>query len=107
MERSLRNRSIRHRWPATTAAATSYTYQDASGSQCGNLTSKAGVGNYTYGVPQAADCPEGALLKANAVVQAGSNPQVFYCYDESGNLRRRKVGTTSTTSCRSRAIRSR
>ncbi|MEI2690983.1 MAG: RHS repeat domain-containing protein [Anaerolineae bacterium] len=41
-------------------------------------------------------CPEGALVKANAVVQAGSN-YLFYCYDQNGNLRRRKVGTTSTT----------
>ncbi len=63
----------------------------------GNLTSKTGVGNYTYGAAQAADCPEGALVKANTVVQGGNNPQVFYCYDQNGNLRRRKVGTSTTT----------
>ncbi len=72
------------------------TYQDALGGRGGNLTSKSGVGNYTYGVAQAADCPEGALVKANAVVAAGSN-YLFYCYDQNGNLRRRKAGTSATT----------
>jgi RHS repeat-associated protein len=72
-----------------------YTYQDVLGGRGGNLTSKAGVGNYTYGVAQAADCPEGALVKANAVVAAGSN-YLFYCYDQNGSLRRRKVGSNIT-----------
>ncbi|MFZ2357990.1 MAG: RHS repeat-associated core domain-containing protein, partial [Anaerolineae bacterium] len=72
------------------------TYQDALGGRGGNLTSKTGVGNYIYGAAQAADCPEGALVKANAVVAAGSN-YLFYCYDQNGNLRRRKAGTSATT----------
>jgi RHS repeat-associated protein len=72
-----------------------YTYQDVLGGRGGNLTSKAGVGNYTYGVAQAADCPEGALVKASAVVAAGSN-YLFYCYDQNGSLRRRKVGSSTT-----------
>jgi RHS repeat-associated protein len=71
------------------------TYQDVLGGRGGNLTSKTGVGNYTYGVAQAADCPEGALVKANAVVAAGSN-YLFYCYDQNGSLRRRKVGSNIT-----------
>jgi RHS repeat-associated protein len=73
------------------------TYQDVLGGRGGNLTSKTGVGNYTYGVAQAADCPEGALVKANAVVAAGSN-YLFYCYDQNGSLRRRKVGSNTTAS---------
>ncbi len=71
------------------------TYQDVLGGRGGNVTSKSGVGNYTYGVAQAADCPEGALVKANAVVAAGSN-YLFYCYDQNGSLRRRKVGSSTT-----------
>jgi RHS repeat-associated protein len=71
------------------------TYQDVLGGRGGNLTSKTGVGNYTYGVAQAADCPEGALVKASAVVAAGSN-YLFYCYDQNGSLRRRKVGSSTT-----------
>jgi RHS repeat-associated protein len=71
------------------------TYQDVLGGRGGNLTSKTGVGNYTYGVAQAADCPEGALVKANAVVAAGSN-YLSYCYDQNGSLRRRKVGSNTT-----------
>jgi RHS repeat-associated protein/uncharacterized repeat protein (TIGR01451 family) len=73
------------------------TYQEVLGGRGGNLTSKTGVGNYTYGVAQAADCPEGALVKASAVVAAGSN-YLFYCYDQNGSLRRRKVGSSTTAS---------
>ena len=54
----------------------------------GNLTSKTGVGNYAYDA-QAADCPEGVLSKPHAVVTAGS---YAYCYDQNGNMRRRKLG---------------
>ncbi|MCS6845557.1 MAG: hypothetical protein NZ528_14760 [Caldilineales bacterium] len=66
----------------------SYTYNAS-----GNLMSKTGVGSYTYGT-QASDCPEGALSKPHAVVTAGSNT---YCYDQNGNLRRRKIGATTYT----------
>ncbi|MDZ7414243.1 MAG: RHS repeat-associated core domain-containing protein, partial [candidate division KSB1 bacterium] len=62
-------------------------------SPIGNLMSKTGVGSYTYG-PQAADCPEGALNKPHAVVTAGGNA---YCYDQNGNMRRRKLGATTYT----------
>ncbi|MFZ1629563.1 MAG: hypothetical protein WAV70_11595, partial [Anaerolineae bacterium] len=61
----------------------------------GNLTSKAGV-SYTYGA-QAADCPDGILTllgKPHAVVTAGSNS---YCYDQNGNMRRRKIGASTYT----------
>ena len=57
----------------------------------GNLTSKTGVGSYAYGA-QAADCPEGVLSKPHAVVTAGS---YTYCYDQNGNMRRRKLGANT------------
>lgn len=76
------------------AYAETYAYADAQGGKLGNLTSKTGVGNYTYGT-QTADCPEGALpVKPHAVVTAGANT---YCYDQNGNMRRRIVGAVTQT----------
>ena len=52
--------------------------------------------SYTYGA-QAADCPDGILTllgKPHAVVTAGSNS---YCYDQNGNMRRRKIGASTYT----------
>ncbi|WP_423224222.1 hypothetical protein [Candidatus Amarolinea aalborgensis] len=59
----------------------------------GNLTTKTGVGAYSYGV-QASSCPEGALSKPHAAVTAGSSS---YCYDQNGNMRRRTVGGSTYT----------
>ncbi|MCX7854281.1 MAG: hypothetical protein N2383_16060, partial [Caldilineales bacterium] len=66
----------------------SYTYNAS-----GNLMSKTGVGSYPDGAG-GGGCPEGALSKPHAVVTAGSNT---YCYDQNGNLRRRKIGATTYT----------
>jgi len=64
----------------------------------GNLSSKAGtIFNY---LPQETDCPEKKpdgtpLAKAHAVFKAGSNNT--YCYDQNGNMRRRKLGSATYT----------
>ena len=68
-------------------AAETYVYNAA-----GDITNKANVG-YTY-VAQAGDCPGGAMNKTHAVVTAGSNS---YCYDQSGSMIGRKLGTNAYT----------
>ncbi|MCP4082868.1 MAG: hypothetical protein GY743_21790, partial [Planctomycetaceae bacterium] len=82
----------------TTAQANSnfvggYSQETYSYAPNGNMTSKTGVGSYTYGV-QSASCPEGALNKPHAVVTAGSNT---YCYDQNGAMRRRTAGGVTYT----------
>ncbi len=49
----------------------------------GNLTSKTGVGAYSYSA-QSVSCPDGALSKPHAAVSAGA---ASYCYDQNGNMR--------------------
>ncbi|MFZ2360090.1 MAG: RHS repeat-associated core domain-containing protein [Anaerolineae bacterium] len=69
-----------------------YTY-----SAGGNITTKGKLNSlwwyYSYG-EQAADCPQGALSKPHAVVGADAAPYFNrYCYDQNGNMVRRRLGT--------------
>gem|GEM_PF-5308278 len=67
-----------------------YEYSGNNG-KIGNLTSKTGVGSYTYGA-SASGCSAGTpATKPHAVAQAGS---YTFSYDCNGNLTRRTVGTT-------------
>ena len=63
-----------------------YNYDAATG----NLSNKAGAA-YSYEA-QNANCPDGALDKAHAVVTAGANT---YCYDQDGNMVRRTISNTT------------
>ena len=63
-----------------------YNYDAATG----NLSNKAGAA-YSYEA-QNANCPDGALDKAHAVVTAGANT---YCYDSNGNMVRRVISNTT------------
>jgi len=69
-----------------TPTSESYTYNSTTG----NLSSKAGV-SLGYGA-QSANCPDGALNKAHAVISLGSNT---YCYDPNGSMVRRTIGGTT------------
>ena len=78
--------------PGTPYLLESYAYAET-----GNLVARypEGAPGYDYGYgAQAADCPEGALAKAHAVVAAVTLTYgpTTYCYDQNGNLRRQVIG---------------
>ncbi len=81
-----------------TSGSTSGSYdEDYTYDPAGNITTKGEPKSiwwtYTYG-QQAADCPQGALSKPHAVVSAVAMPYFnHYCYDQNGNMVRRRLGT--------------
>ncbi len=81
-----------------TSGSTSGSYdEDYTYDPAGNITTKGKPKSiwwtYTYG-QQAVDCPQGALSKPHAVVSAVAMPYFnHYCYDQNGNMVRRRLGT--------------